>query len=147
MGKIILQQWKSTSFTSWREFGWKNLVRFLRVPAQRISQRGSTTCWRSFGNNKATHIHVFWDCLAISKYWEEAKVTIEKIMRVVIPLGTEALYLGLIPDTVKGFENKCMHKILLLTCKKAITKRWLTKDPPSVKDWIKWANIFMKLRR
>ncbi len=58
--KITLQQWKSTSALSWREFGWKNIVGFFRVPAQRISLRGSTSCWRSCGNNKASHFHVFY---------------------------------------------------------------------------------------
>ncbi len=64
-------------------------------------------------------------------------MAMEKIMRIVIPSTFEALYLGLRPDTVKGFESKYMYNILLLASKKAITRRWLTKDPPSVKDWIR----------
>lgn len=130
--KIILQQWKSTSALSWGEFWWKNIV-----PAQRTSLRGSTSCWRSCGENKATHFHVLWVCPVISKYWEEIKVTMERIMGIVIPSGFEALYLGLRPDTVKGSQHKYMYNILLLASKKAITRRWLTKDPPTVKDWIK----------
>lgn len=117
--KIISQQWKSTSALSWREFGWKNVVRFFRVPAQRISPGGSTSCWRSCGENKAPHFHVFWECPVISKYWKDTKHTMEEIMKVMIPLKFETLCLGRIPDTVKGPENKYIHNILLLASKKS----------------------------
>ena len=132
--KIIAQQWKSTSALSWREFGWKNIVRCFRVPAQRISLGVSTSCWRSCGENKATHFHVFWDCPVISNYWKEIKLTIEKIMKIVIPPEFETLCLGLRPDTVKGSENIYMYNILLLASKKAITRKWLVKDSPTVED-------------
>lgn len=135
--KIICQQWKSTSALSWREFGWKSIARFFRVPAQRISLGGGTSCWRSCGESKATHFHVFWDCPVISKYWEDIKSNMEKIMKIVIPSGFETLCLGLRPDIVKGPGNKYMYNILILASKKAITRRWLTKDSPTVEDWIK----------
>lgn len=30
-----------------------------------------------------------------------------------------------------------MYNILLLASKKAITKRWLAKDSPTIEDWLK----------
>ena len=54
-GIIIVQQWRSTCSPSLRKFGCKNVVRFFRVPAQRISLGGSTSCWRCCGESKATH--------------------------------------------------------------------------------------------
>lgn len=136
-GKIILQKWKSTFSLSWREFGWKNVVRFFRVPAQRTSLGRNTTCWRACGESKATHYHMFWECPVITKYWEEIKLNMEKIMKIVIPSGFETLYLGLRPDTVKGPENRYMYNILLLASTKAITRKWLVKDSPTIEDWIR----------
>lgn len=130
-----------------REFGWKSIVRFFRVPAQRISPGASTSCWRSCGENKATHFHVFWDCPVILKYWKDTKQTIENIMKVVIPLKFDTLCLGLTPDTVKGAENKYMYNILLLASKKAITRNWLTKNPPTVEDWIKVVQVIFKMEK
>lgn len=34
-------------------------------------------------------------------------------------------------------ENVWMYNILLLASKKAITKRWLAKDSPTIEDWLK----------
>ena len=71
-------------------------------------------------------------------------MTMEKIMKKVIPSGFETLCLGLRTDTVKGAENK--YKILLLASKKAITRKWLAEDPPTVGDWIKVVlDIYIKL--
>lgn len=61
----------------------------------------------------------------------------DRIMGMVIPSGFEALYLGSRPDTAKGSEHKYMYNILRLASKEVITRRWLTKEPPTVKDRIK----------
>ena len=58
-------------------------------------------------------------------------------MKIVIPSGFETLYLGLRPDTVKGPDNRYMYNILLLASTKAITRKWLVKDSPTIEDWIR----------
>lgn len=57
--------------------------------------------------------------------------------QIVIPFEFMTLCLGLKPDTEKGPENKYMYNILLLSSKKAITRKWLVKDSPTIEDWIK----------
>lgn len=60
-------------------------------------------------------------------------------MRIVIPTGFEALYLGAETAIAKGSKNKYMYDVLGVASKKAITRRRWTKAPPLVTDWIKVA--------
>ncbi len=55
-------QWKTTTSHSWREFGWKNIMRFFITPAQKRHQGSGTSCWRMCGSDLANHYHLFWDC-------------------------------------------------------------------------------------
>ena len=67
--EINEQQWRTTCSLSWREHGWKNIIRFFRTPAQ--SKYHDTKCWRLCGAEKADHFHVFWSCPSIRTYWQE----------------------------------------------------------------------------
>ena len=86
------RQWKTTCSLSWREYGWKNIVRYFITPAQQKSR--DTRCWRLCGENEANHFHIFWRCPCILPYWQELQKSMEKILKVHIPLTFEVLYLG-----------------------------------------------------
>jgi hypothetical protein len=46
-----------------------------------------------------------------------------------------SLYMGEIPDNLHTREMYLL-KVLLAASKKAITRKWLQKDPPTVTQWI-----------
>ena len=41
--EIVGQQWQSTCSLSWRDHGWKNVIRFFRTQAQVVYH--NTKCW------------------------------------------------------------------------------------------------------
>lgn len=64
--------------------------------------------------------HIFWDCPAIQSYWPEIETEIQLILGVEIDFdGT--LYFGNIPTEFNA-KDKYLLKVLLVACKKAITK-------------------------
>lgn len=40
------------------------------------------------------------------------------------------------PFSVKGFENRYMFNILLIASKKALKRKWMKTETPTVEDWI-----------
>ena len=70
-------QHSSTSSKKWREFGWKNLVRFFITPL--IKSRHSHShqpCWRLCGHMDANHSHIFWMCPKIKMFWTNICLTL-----------------------------------------------------------------------
>lgn len=127
--KVNEGQWKTTCSLSWREYGWKNIVRYFITPTQQKSQ--DTRRWRLCGENKANHFHIFWGCPCIIPFWQELKKSMETILKVQIPLSFEVLYLG-----KENQEIKYIFRIMVVVAKKAITRKWLKKDPPKIEDWV-----------
>ena len=63
-------QWKCTNSHTWREFGWKCLIRLFITPKQKIHfAKGNSKCWRLCGHEEANHWHIFWDCPTIEQFW------------------------------------------------------------------------------
>ena len=127
--KVNEGQWKTTCSLSCREYGWKNIVRYFITPTQQKSQ--DTRRWRLCGENKANHFHIFWGCPCIIPFWQELKKSMETILKVQIPLSFEVLYLG-----KENQEIKYIFRIMVVVAKKAITRKWLKKDPPKIEDWV-----------
>ena len=76
-------QWKCSSSQSWKEFGWKSLIRYFITPYQKSHYKGnSPACWRNCGNTNANHYLVFWDCGVIKTYWKEIHNAIQVILGV-----------------------------------------------------------------
>lgn len=48
-------QWKTTTSLAWREFSWKNMVRFFLTPKQKGYNTNNTDCWRQCQTDKADH--------------------------------------------------------------------------------------------
>ena len=126
-GMVNKGQWKTTGSRSWREYGWKNIVRYFITPAQQKSRY--TQCWRLCGENKANHFHIFWGCPCILPYWQELQKSMEKIT-----LTFEALYLGRENQEITGSGEKYKFRIMLMAAKKSITRKWLKTDAPKMED-------------
>lgn len=116
-------QWKCSSSQSWKEFGWKSLIRYFITPYQKSHYRGnSPACWRNCGNMNANHYHVFWGCQVIKTYWKEIHKAIQDIFGSHLPLQSKVFFFGLMPD---GWTKRDKHlfSILLVAGKKALTKK------------------------
>ena len=161
-------QFSSTNSKTWRDFCWKNLIRFFITPKQKAKQTDSQHgCWRECGEVLADHTHIFWSCPVIQPYWNKVTEIISKVIGCDINTTFTSLYLGIIPDSINAMDAYLL-KILLAASKKAITKHWLQKNcpPPTLfvnivkqlhvleqmtysirlqkdqgeKRWIKWCN-------
>ncbi len=70
----------TSSSGMWREFCWRNLIRYFITPKLRSIQNGETgsgLCWRKCGEQLADHFHVFWSCPTIQPYWQEVTSNIQ----------------------------------------------------------------------
>ena len=61
---------------------------------------------------------------------------IDDVLSYRIPRDPKIMYLGLIPEGFVQKKDLYLFKILILACKKAITRNWLKSDPPSPGHWM-----------
>lgn len=135
--EICETQATTANSRSLREFGWKNVVRFFITPKIAALQSGAQSrgsCWRKCGTSMANHFHVFWACPKIQSYWGEMANEINKIMGMELDYSFVTLYLGKISETLLH-KDKYLLKILLASSRKAITRKWLQVDPPTLAQW------------
>lgn len=130
-------QSSSTNSRTWRDFCWKNLIRFFITPKQKSKQTGTQLfCWRECGEIMVDHAHVFWSCPSIQIFWKEVATIISKTLGFTISTTFTSLYLGHIPDGLSK-DDAYLLKILLAASKKAITRHWLQKNCPTASLFIK----------
>lgn len=133
--KICEMSQTSTNSQKWREFNWKNFIRFFITPSIKGKQLSTQQmCWRKCGTVGANHTHVFWDCIEIRPFWTSVHLTFCKVLKYSVPLTFTTMYLGLLSNVKK--EDQYLVKILLSAVRKAITRRWLKPEPPSHTQWI-----------
>lgn len=133
-------QWKCTNSHVWREFGWKCLARFFTTPKQKAHFTGEDSkCWRVCGSREANHWHVFWECPVIRYFWEEIHEALESIFNTEIPFQFCTLYLGKV-DFHSEQSDKYLFGVLISASKKALTRRWLLPDSPTIEEWIDLVN-------
>ena len=88
-------QHATTNSGTWREFGWKNLMRYFITPKIKSKQGDNQgTCWRNCGTDEAHHSHVFWECGMLQPYWAAIHENISKILGYGIPKEFDVVYLG-----------------------------------------------------
>lgn len=141
---IWAYQWKCSSSQSWREFGWKCLARYFITPHRKSHYEGNpSACWRNCGNTDANHYHIFWDCHVIKTYWKGIHAAIQETFGRYLPLESKTLFFGLMPEGWTK-NDKYLFNILLAAGKKAITKKWLSSESPTMNMWM---NITMDIYR
>ncbi len=110
---IINTQITTIASQLWRDFSWKNCIRFFITPMQKSRQtRLQLTCRRGCGHSMADHMHIFWSCPTLKSFWEEVRNIISEVLQY-------------------KFNFTCLSFYLLLT----ITRRWLNTESPTVNQW------------
>lgn len=129
-------QYTTTNSRIWREFGWKNLTRYFITPKLKSKQtRSEHLCWRLCGEREANHTHIFWECHKLNPFWENVYNIIKGILGYIIPKEFKVMYLGNLNKHVVK-DDRYLAKILLVTCKKAITRNWYKAEPPTTTQWM-----------
>lgn len=132
---IIHTQISTTNSQCWRSFCWKNLVRFFITPKIKSKHTGhQTQCWRQCGQLMADHAHIFWTCPTLQPFWTEVQATTKRILGFDIDFTCISFYLG---NILKDLHNRDRYllKILMAASKKAITRCWLLREPPTLNLW------------
>ena len=96
----------TTSSGQWREFSWKNAVRFFITPRRKYLQTGiaeSGHCWRQCNHTMADHYHIFLNCAAIQPYWLDIMSEIKSILGFEINFNFGNVYLA-------GLENEIIFQ-------------------------------------
>uniref|UniRef100_A0A3B1IMJ8 Reverse transcriptase domain-containing protein n=1 Tax=Astyanax mexicanus TaxID=7994 RepID=A0A3B1IMJ8_ASTMX len=128
----------TSSSSLWREFTWKNILRFFITPNIKKVQSNNPAhgqCWRICGNMSAGPFHIFWDCPNISEYWVDVVKEIRSILNYDLDFNFSVIYLGNVPAELRN-SDRYLLQILLAGSKKAITKKWLSKESPTLSDWV-----------
>lgn len=135
---ICRTQSTTSSSGLWREFTWKNTLRFFITPNIKKTQSKNPEhgqCWRGCGNMSAGHFHIFWECPIISLYWIEVVKVIRTILGSELEFNFSVIYLGNLPTGLRK-TDRYLLQILLAGSKKAITRKWLSKDSPTIDEWM-----------
>lgn len=130
-------QHSTTGSRVWREFGWKNIIRYFITP--KIKGRYApeqNACWRQCGEVGADHTHIFFKCQKMKGYWEEVWGVLKGILGYEVPKTGLMLYLGnLVQENTQG-GDRYLIKVLLAASKKTITRAWYKADPPTKEQWL-----------
>ena len=125
----------TTQSKDWREFTWKNQIRYFITPQIKNKQlRSQQPCWRKCNHMNPNHTHVFWNCVKVQPFWQIIRTAINEVIGYEIPCTCLVLYLGYIEKSVHS-RDQYLVKIMLAAGKKAITKNWLKEDIPDYNQW------------
>lgn len=135
---IFIDLHKVTNSVNWREFSWKCSIRFFRSPVlvSKINLNQTAYCWRDCGEALANHTHIFWTCPKLTGFWNEVFDIAEKALVIKLNRDPMMAILGANMKEVKSKEGKYLLQILFVAAKKAITKNWLQREPPTCNKWL-----------
>lgn len=139
----------TSSSDLWREFTWKNTLRYFITPKIREQQTKNSqhgNCWRKCGQKSAGHFHIFWGCSKITPYWTDIIRYIKMILGLQLEETFSVFYLGNIPNGTRK-EDRYLLQILQAASKKAITRKWLNIDPPTSSQWIEITNEIYNMEK
>ena len=71
----------------------------------------------------------------IQPFWSDIIATIKLVIGLQLDDSFQTIYLGNLPYTLNA-QDKYLLKILLVASKKAITRKWLVKEPPTKAEWM-----------
>lgn len=138
----------TTSSRMWKEFCWKNMIRFFITPKTKSKiTTTQQTCWRRCGEQNAGHTHVFWECTKMRNYWNDVWVELKTILGYELPKSCEILYLCNLTRKNVQYEDEYLVKILLAAAKKAITRKWGREDPPTRRNWLDTVEEIINMER
>ena len=63
-------------------------------------------------------------------------MNVDRILGYNIPGNFLNLYLGYLPSEDVAAADRYLVRILLIAAKKAITRKWLQEEPPTLKNWL-----------
>ena len=118
------------------KISWKNVTRFFCTPAQKSKYSIQTDCWRSCGETLANHFHIFWSCPSVVPFWRSVHSVLEAVIGVPIQFDFKTMYLADLEELHLTKKDQYLLRVLLVTSKKAITKKWLTNVIPTMNEWI-----------
>lgn len=52
-----------------------------------------------------------------------------------VPRNFKTMYMGKLDIDLQRFEDKQMYRIMMVACKKALTRKWFKTELPTVDDW------------
>ncbi|XP_076740712.1 4-hydroxy-2-oxoglutarate aldolase, mitochondrial isoform X1 [Maylandia zebra] len=128
-------QWRSTSSKSWREFGWKTLIRFFITPCQKAHYDGNPpVCWRNCGYQGAHHTHIMWDCPVLRTYWKDIHGAIGGVCALANVLGQELCELERLCVSGRWEEARVLQQ-RLIEPNAAVTRKL---GVPALKQAMEW---------
>lgn len=71
----------------------------------------------------------------------------QKVFKLDIPFQMEILYLGALPLDRVGSQGGHLFRILSAAARKAITRRWLKPQVPTVDEWLDIVYDIFKMER
>lgn len=119
----------------WRVFGWKSVHRVCITSAQKSQHSGSASCWRNCGSQEANHYHLFWACPKVNDFWRKIYSELVTIFGTKNKFKWDKLLFGLLRSTSTNIKIKLLFGILSVAARKAITRKWLQPNAPSMESW------------
>lgn len=139
-GKLQIQHYGES-------FVGKPLLDFFITPAQKRHYSNSSICWRQCGCLEANHFHIFWSCSILLPFWQEVYNILQKVFQTDITFEFVSLYLGVLPSENVSSNDKYLFQILSAASRKAITRKWLKLEKPTVDKWFDIIYNIFKMER
>lgn len=116
--RIWETQFTTTNSNMWRDFCWKNIIRFFIRPKQKSKFSATPAlCWRNCGEVMADHRHIFWSCPSIRPFWMEVVKIITKVLGFNVTCTFASLYLGYFAEDLVT-DYVYLLRILLASAKR-----------------------------